>query len=120
MRELNKNYCLVFLGLHETPENFTRNMTNLGFSSSDIENIMASPSVPFKKGLTLREAREWADSMQSAGGRVNVREEENVSPEGDGKRERIPPLESFTLCPECGYKQLKAEACMRCGFSLRS
>jgi ribosomal protein L37E len=29
-------------------------------------------------------------------------------------------LESFTLCPECGHKQAKAEACVRCGFILES
>ncbi len=121
MRELNKNYCLVFLGLLETPETFNQKMKSIGFSSSDIESIIASPPIPFRKGLTLREARECADAVQSAGGRVNVREEESVtSQERTGKSVAIPPLESFTLCPQCGHKQVKAHTCVRCGFILQS
>jgi hypothetical protein len=121
VRELNKNYCLVFLGLLETPEIFTQKMRNLGFSSADIESIIASPPVPFRNGLSLREARECADAVQSAGGRVNVREEESVkSQEGAGKSVAIPPMESFTLCPQCGHKQVKARTCVRCGFILEA
>jgi hypothetical protein len=121
VRESNRNYCLVFLGLLETPEIFTRKMRSFGFSTSDIESIIASPPIPFRKGLTLREAREYADAVQSAGGRVNVREEEpETSQERAGKPLVIPPMESFTLCPQCGHKQVKAQTCVRCGFILES
>jgi hypothetical protein len=121
VRELNKNYCLVFLGLLETHEIFTQKMRSFGFSSSDIESIIASPPIPFRKGLTLREAREYADAVQFAGGRVNVREEEpEPRQERAGKSVVIPPMESFTLCPQCGHKQAKAQTCARCGFILES
>jgi len=113
-----KTFCLVLLALVEAPDVFSQRMTRLGFLRDDTDRITARTPFTFKRGLTLKEAREWADALQLAGARVAVREEGTIV---DRRRKRnvlIQPLESFTMCPHCGHKQPKAETCTKCGSVL--
>jgi hypothetical protein len=114
-----KTFCLILLGLVETPEVVSQRVIRLGLLSDDIERMAARAPFTFKRGLTLKEAREWADAFQSAGARVTVREEGTVIDRRRGRKPLIQPLESFTMCPQCGHMQPKAETCTRCGSPLR-
>ena len=37
-------------------------------------------------------------------------------PEHNDRSVNIAPLENFIMCPQCGYKQLKDQACVKCGM----
>ncbi len=118
MADSKKTFYLVLLSLIETPDVFSQRMTRLGFFLEDTDHMAARAPFTFKRGLTLKEARELADALQFAGARVAVREEGVVVDHRSRRKGLILPLESFTMCPQCGHKQPKAEACTRCGSLL--
>jgi ribosomal protein L32 len=37
-------------------------------------------------------------------------------PETMNRSLHIKLLEDFIMCPECGYKQLREKACVKCGY----
>lgn len=111
-------YRIVFVGLTETEEHFTLGMSaRFGVASSTVRQIVQGAPLVLKKDLNLREAREYAEALQTAGGRVHIQ----ACGEAEEPERGHPPVEiksfgDFTVCPECGFTQLKAEACMKCGF----
>ncbi len=117
---MDKKYRVVFLGLFESKEDFVQRMSRLGVPYATVEEIVQKAPVVLKRDMNLGDARQYADAVQDAGGRVNIQEHgffEN--PKRVNKPFDIKPLESFIMCPECGYKQLKAEACVKCGLILK-
>ena len=114
---MNKKYRVVFLGLLEGRENFIEKMSRLGVSPTMVEHIISKTPIVMKRDMTLRDARQYADSIQYAGGRVNIQEygvfEE---PDNNERSVDIAPLKNFIMCPQCGYKQLKDQACVKCGM----
>ena len=118
MADSTKTFCLILLGLLESPEVISQRVIRFGLLSDDIEHMAARAPFTFKRGLTLKQAREWADAFQFAGARVTVREEGTIIDRRRGRKSLIQPFESFTMCPQCGHKQLKAERCTRCGSAL--
>jgi len=115
---MNKKYRVVFLGLLEGREKFIQKMSRLGVPTTMVEYIISKIPIVMKRDLTLRDARQYADSIQYAGGRVNIQEhgvfEEPVHNE---RFVDIAPLEQFIMCPQCGYKQIKDQACVKCGMA---
>ena len=113
---MTKKYRIVFLGLFESEEDFKLSMSRLGVSPEAIEQMIQRAPIVIKGEMTLGDARQYADAIQYAGGRVNIQEcgvfEE---PDQINRPFEIKTLENFTMCPECGFKQLKAEACVKCG-----
>ena len=72
--------------------------------------------VVLKGDMTLRDARQYADAVQYAGGRVQIREHGFGEEDGYSFRPvKIKSLESFIMCPECGFKQIDEGRCARCG-----
>jgi len=111
-----KTYRVVLLGRIEEKQGFEERMENLGFSLVTLQTLIAKAPSELKAGLSLGEAREYAEVVQEAGGKVNI-QEDGVSEEA---RRHHPPLEirslkDFTMCPECGHRQIKAVACVKCG-----
>jgi hypothetical protein len=117
---VDKQYCVVFLSLIENEKDFQQEMSKLGVAPPMIEQIISKAPVILKGGLTLEDAERYAEAIEYAGGRVKVQEHGSFE-----EQERIntfieiKPLESFTMCPECGFKQLKGEACVKCGLVFR-
>ena len=92
-------------------------MSKLGVSSAIIEQIINKAPVILKEDMTLGYSKRYADAIQHAGGRVNIQEHTLFEEKKDTRDSlNIEPLENFTMCPECGHKQLKVEACEKCGF----
>lgn len=119
LMSVDKKYRVVFLGLLDRPENFKEGMARLGVSDAVVGQIIQRAPVILKGDLGLGDARVYADAVYQAGGRVNIQEDGLFEePMRSGRALDIKPLEKFTMCPECGYKQLKAEVCERCGFLL--
>ena len=114
---VTKTYRVVLLGRFEEKQNFEEKMEKLGFAMDQLRNLIAGAPSALKAGLPLGAAREFAEAVQEAGGKVNILED-GVS-EGN-KRQRSPmvirSLKDFTMCPECGHRQIKAEACVKCGY----
>ena len=114
---MTKTYRVVLLGRMEEKQDFEEKMEKLGFSTESVRDLIEKAPSALKTGLLLGEAREYAEVVQEAGGKVNIQE--------DGISEELtrvhPPIEirslqDFTMCPECGHRQIKAEACVKCGF----
>jgi hypothetical protein len=101
----------------EKREDFEERMKKLGFSARKVRDLIAKAPSALKAGLPLGEAREYAEAIQEAGGKVNI-QEDGVSQEFDRLHPpmEIRSLKDFTMCPECGYRQIKAEMCVKCGF----
>lgn len=114
-----KKYRVVFLDLQESKERFKEGMGRLGVSSAVVDHMIQIAPVILKGDMTLGDARQYAGAVLEAGGRVNIQEhglfEESKQP---GSAVSIRPLEHFTMCPECGFKQLKGQDCVKCGSRL--
>ena len=114
---MTKTYRVVLLGRIEEKQDFEEKMGKLGFSPDQLRDLIAECPSALKAGVPLGEAREYAEALQDAGGKVNI-QEDGVS---EGSKRVHPPMEirslkDFTMCPECGHRQIKAEACVKCGF----
>ncbi len=114
---MDKKYRVVFLNLIESQEAFHNGMAKLGVSARTIDRMIQSAPIILKENMPLAKAGRYARAIQEAGGEVGILAqdvfEESKRPE---RCFSIEPLESFTMCPECGFKQLRAEACVKCGF----
>lgn len=114
-----KAYCVIFLGLLETRETFNSRMSKLGVSTSNIERMIRKAPIILKADMTLPEAKRYAGAVREAGGRVSLQDQiSHGGQRGARNHPHIEPFESFTMCPECGFKQLRAETCVKCGFPL--
>ena len=107
------------MGLLENEDHFKNKMSRLGVSLATIERIIHNAPVVIKEEMTLGDARQYADVIQHAGGIVNIKE---YGVFNESERFNSPfyiqPLGNFTMCHECGHKQLKAETCVKCGSIL--
>jgi ribosomal protein L32 len=114
---VDKKYRIVFLGPLKGPEKFGQGMSRLGVGLTAVEEMIQKAPVVLKGSMTLREARAYADAVQEAGGRVNIQEHGFFDEPPKLRHDvEIRPLEEFTECPECGFKQLKGKTCVKCGF----
>ena len=111
-----KRYRVVFLGVLKESTDFRAEMSGLGVPPATVAEMVARAPVVLKESLPLRIARQYADAVQGAGGRVNIEEHGSFERQEPLRRIAIKPLDTFMMCPECGYKQLKSEACVKCGF----
>ena len=117
---MGKRYRVVFLGLFKAEDYFKDGMSRLGVSPATVERIIEKAPVILKEDMPIGIARRYADAVMQAGGNVNIQEHGFVEDDLEKKTGslKIEPLESFTMCPQCGHKQLKAEQCVKCGFIL--
>jgi hypothetical protein len=115
-----RRYRIVFLGLTESEPQFMTGMSSrFGVTRRTVKHILKHAPMVLKKHLTLGEAREYADALQRAGGKVHIQEHgESEEPERERACAEIRPFGDFTVCPECGFTQLKAESCAKCGVVL--
>jgi len=114
---VDKKYRIVFLGPLKGPVEFAQGMSGLGVEFTAVEEMIQKVPVVLKGGMTLREARAYAEAVQEAGGRVNIQEHGFFEEPRKLRQDvEVKPLEKFTECPECGFKQLKGSACVKCGF----
>jgi hypothetical protein len=113
---MDKKYRIVFLGLLEREEAFRERMSRFGVPANTAELILQKAPVVLKGHMSLKDARQYADAVQYAGGRVNIKEH-GLLEESEiiNRSVDIKPFENFVMCPQCGYKQLKEEACVKCG-----
>lgn len=113
---MSKIYKVILLGLLEKKEFFKKNMSILGVSPEVMEEIINKVPVILKEGTSLEYLTRYTKAISDAGGRVDIRSYKIGNSDEDIIN--IEPLENFTLCPQCGYKQLKKNACEKCGYSL--
>jgi ribosomal protein L32 len=108
---------VLFLGLVGNEEAFKTRMSNLGAPAAIVDLMISKAPVILKGGMTLKEARQYADAVQFAGGKVNI-QEQGLFEEAEtmNRSQHIKPLEDFIMCPECGYKQLRERSCVKCGY----
>ena len=114
---MNKKYRVVFLGLIKSRDEFSLFLSKFGINTQLAEMIVDKAPVTLKENLHLGSARRYADVFQSAGGKVSIQAHGLFADETLNSRSlNIEPLGNFTMCPRCGYKQLKVDVCERCGL----
>lgn len=115
---MDKTYRIIFLGLTKEKGYFKQQMLKLGVSESISEGIIKKSPVILKRGLSLKDARSYADAVIEAGGKVSIKVESLKEEDcKEGGLSGVISLKNFTMCPQCGFKQLKTEKCIRCGLS---
>ncbi|MBW1998657.1 MAG: hypothetical protein JRJ29_11910 [Deltaproteobacteria bacterium] len=116
---MEKRYRVVFLSLSVGEALFRANMSKLGVEAEAVEAMIQRAPITLKRNMTLAFARNYAEAVQAAGGRVRI-ENDGVTGEDQryAKPVEIKPMDCFTRCPECGYMQLKEGSCRRCGYPL--
>ena len=114
---MSRRYKVIFLALQETEDFFKKKMSILGVIPEVSEEIINKAPVILKEHTSLEFLKKYAKAISEAGGKVVIRSINIGSSDEDILN--IEPLKNFTLCPQCGYKQLKKKACEKCGFSLR-
>jgi hypothetical protein len=114
---MDKTYRIIFSGLVSDVESFKRKMLRLGVTGNVSEGIIKKAPVILKQGLSLKDARAYADAVIQAGGKTTIQAESQPQENQEKSAlSNVISLKSFTMCPQCGYKQLKTERCIRCGF----
>ena len=113
-----RTYRIVLLGLTDTEARFVHGMSSgFGIAPAKAKRFIEQAPMVLKKGLSLGEAREYAEVLQRAGGKVHIQDHgETKEPEREHLQTAIKSFGEFTLCPECGFTQLKGENCVKCGF----
>ena len=112
-----KKYRVIFHGLSGNKEQFTARMIYLNARPELVDKIINGAPVILKEGLSLEISMRYASVVQKAGGRVEIQEyEQHKNPVVH--KISIAPFNDFTMCPECGKKQLKRQSCIRCGCTL--
>lgn len=118
---MTKKYRVVFFGIAHEPAVFRQNMAKLGVPRPALDKYIEKAPVVLKRDLGLADARRYAETIINAGGLVNIQETgEFLEAEPSPQKQNIPFNEDFVICPNCGFKQKKADCCMRCGFDLKS
>jgi hypothetical protein len=117
-----KKFRVIFQGLiKKNREAFEAGMLRLGAPAEIVAKMIEKTPVILKGDLTLGDARKYADAVQDAGGRVSIQEHGDFEESGHMNAAiYIAPFNEFTMCPECGLKQTKGEACERCGFRFKT
>ena len=114
---MNTKYRVVFLGLLSSETNFKTKMREFGVLPEQVSLIIKKAPIILKDEISYEYARLYADAVQSAGGNVEIWERSaRLKKTVKDQSIVIKSLKAFIMCPECGYKQLKKEACVRCGL----
>jgi hypothetical protein len=115
---MSKTLRVVFHELLGEKESFEKRMFALGVLPETVGIILRKAPVILKSGMSAEKARQYAEAVQEAGGRVTIQGyadsekvgRKNLSPS-------IPTFDDFTMCPECGMKQPRGKRCERCGHT---
>lgn len=114
-----KKYRVVLQKLLGEEDVFKARMVDLSAPPDIVDKMIRENPVILKGDLTLGAARQYADAVQGAGGRVTIQEYGYFK---DSMRincsNSIASFQDFTMCPECGFKQRKGKICVRCGYIL--
>ncbi len=114
---MDKRYRVIFSSLLKEEDHFKHQMLRLGVSEEVTKDIVKKAPVILKRRLSLREARIYADAIFQAGGKATIHVEDNGNDRvEDGSSSGIITMKNFIMCPRCGQKQVRSEACVRCGF----
>ncbi|MDY6971880.1 MAG: hypothetical protein SV775_06080 [Thermodesulfobacteriota bacterium] len=117
---MTKKYRVVFHSLAKDIKTFETQMKRLGVPVDIVEYMIRKAPLILKQDLTLEAARQYADSVLKAGGRVTIQEHGRLLRSRHIDRSvPIVSFEDFTMCPRCGFKQPKGKNCVRCGGILK-
>ena len=116
---MTKKYRVILHSLIEDGPTFKARMTQLGAPADAVDKMVSKAPLILKGGLTLGAARRYAEAVQGAGGRVTIDEHGYFMEERHSSHSvPIASFKDFTMCPECGLKQVKGDICVKCGFRL--
>jgi hypothetical protein len=118
LKHVTKKYRILFRELVGDTDAFKARMAEFGVPVLLAEKVIEKAPIVLKQGLSLGAARRYAEAVQGAGGRVTIQEYGWLEDAPRNSRPvSISPFKSFTMCPQCGFKQLKSHKCAKCGFA---
>jgi hypothetical protein len=92
----------------------------MGAPAATVDYMITHAPVVMKGGMSLEEARHYADAVQAAGGRATIEADGYAEEPGRLNRKAvIASYEDFTMCPVCGLKQQRGVRCIKCGYTFR-
>ncbi len=111
------SYKVIFLGLSVAGlEEEARLLSGLqkkfNLSPEKAERLVQRVPIVVKKGITREEMERYVKAFEEIGGRVRVEEESVAEPL---KISVPPPDHKMMTCPRCGFEQIEADACVKCG-----
>ena len=115
---MEKMYRVIFQGLASGKDRFRADMRRLGVPGDVVEALLRRAPISVKKGVTLQEARRYADALEAAGAKVTVRAHGVLRPGSASHSIAVAPLREFIMCPKCGLKQSRGGVCRKCGAKL--
>jgi hypothetical protein len=111
-----KKYRILFHGLNGDEEIFKIRMQAFGISPENVDLMIQKAPVVLKADITLKVASQYAKVIQQAGGVIKIQEYACADQfEKPDDPFRVSSFQDFTMCPVCGFKQKKREACAKCG-----
>ncbi|MBN1627633.1 MAG: hypothetical protein JW944_14005 [Deltaproteobacteria bacterium] len=114
---MDKRYSVIFFNLLKDKDEFKHRMLRLGVSGEVSEEIIKKAPVILKKNLSLRDARIYSDAIFEAGARAAIQAEDHADEDTNKDASSvIVGMKDFIMCPQCGHKQVRSEACIKCGF----
>ena len=114
---VEKKYRILFHHAVAEIGDFKAGMAQIGVPEATVDYMITHAPVVLKGGMSLEDARRYADAVQEAGGRVTIDEDgfAQLSVHSKGKV-HIAAYDDFTMCPICGLKQQRETNCIKCGF----
>jgi len=109
----------MFDGLNVPKSDFCLIMNKLGVNENEINYLDQPVPIAIKDGVSLKEARHYADVIIAAGGRVSIIEAWKIKTKHSVNNHNLTIPSSFSdfvICPECGFKQHKNTLCIRCDY----
>ena len=116
---INEKKCILFHGLSGGREDFKERMVRLGAPPEIVDRMIMEAPVILKEDLSPGAAKRYANAVQEAGGRVAIQAYGRFKKFRRNDPVPIVSLKDFTRCPECGLKQQKGSACVKCGFNIK-
>ena len=116
---MTKTYRVIFDGLNVPRSDFCLVMDKLGRNKDEINYLDQSTPVVIKNGISLKDARHYADVIMAAGGRISIIEDWEINTKHSVNTRNFKISSSFSdfvICPECGFKQYKNTLCIRCDY----
>ncbi|MBW1786682.1 MAG: hypothetical protein JRK53_08725 [Deltaproteobacteria bacterium] len=116
-----KKYRVLFHNPITEAGDFKTGMARIGVPAATVDHMIAGAPVVLKGGMSLPEARQYADAVQEAGGRATIEAdgfmEDPAHPDHSSEMASIATYQDFTMCPMCGFKQQRGPRCIKCGLA---
>jgi len=118
---MEKRYRLLFIGVAGDEGHFRAELQAKGVQDRLIDQMFELAPVIIKQGLSLAQARHYADMLRAMGAKITILDDQGAPRARQSKdAPLVTPMSEFVPCPQCGLVQPEGSVCYRCGADLSS